>query len=94
MADETLKWKLFPFLLMGKAKTWYNRHVGSSQGDWKVMRDNFCLKFFLIEKVAKIHFEIIGFKQLDNESLGKAWKRFDGFINSRPNLALPEPMLL
>ena len=44
--------------------------------------------------VAKLRFEIIGFKQLDNESLGKAWDHFDGFINSGSNLALPEPMLL
>jgi len=48
----------------------------------------------LVEKVAKLWFEIIGFKQLDKESLGKAWDRFDSFVNSRPNLALPEPMLL
>jgi hypothetical protein len=33
MADETLRWKLFPFSLMGEAKHWYNRHVENSQGD-------------------------------------------------------------
>jgi len=31
---------------------------------------------------------------LDKESLGKAWDRFESFVNSRPNLALQEPMLL
>jgi len=36
----------------------------------------FCLKFFLVEKVAKLQYEIIGFKQLDNESLGKALGSF------------------
>ena len=79
---------------MGRAKKWYNRHVGNSQGDWDILRKDFCLKFFPVEKVAKLRFEIIGFKQLDNESLGKAWDHFDGFVNSRPNLALSEPMLL
>ena len=49
---------------------------------------------FPVEKVAKLRFEIIVFKQLDKESLGKAWDRFDSFVNSGPNLALPEPMLL
>jgi hypothetical protein len=43
MADETLRCKLFPFSLMGEAKHWYNRHVGSSQGDWEVLCSNFCL---------------------------------------------------
>jgi len=33
MPDETLRWKLFPFSLTGRAKKWYNRHVGDSQGD-------------------------------------------------------------
>jgi len=94
MADETLRWKIFPFSLTGRAKKWYNRHVGNSQGDWDILRKDFCLKFFPVEKVDKLRFEIVGFKQLDNESLGKAWDRFDGFVNSRPNLALPEPMLL
>ena len=30
--DETLRWKLFPFKLKGKAKQWYNRAVGKQQG--------------------------------------------------------------
>jgi len=94
MADETLRRKLFPFSLTGRAKKWYNHHVGNSQGDWDILRKYFCLKFFPVEKVAKLRFEIIGSRQLDKESLGKAWDHFDSFVNSGPNLALPEPMLL
>ena len=37
MADETLRWKHFPFSLTGRAKKWYNRHVGNSQGDWDIL---------------------------------------------------------
>jgi len=77
MADKTLRWKLFPFSLTGRAKKWYNHHVGNSQGDWDILRKDFYLIFFLVEKVAKLRFEIIGFKQLDNQSLGKAWHHFD-----------------
>jgi len=29
MSDETLRWKLFPFSLMGKVKRWYNLTIGS-----------------------------------------------------------------
>ena len=29
MSDETLRWKLFPFSLTGKAKRWYNLIIGS-----------------------------------------------------------------
>ena len=35
MLDETLRWKLFPFSLTGKAKCWYNLTIGSRQGDWR-----------------------------------------------------------
>jgi hypothetical protein len=31
MSYETLRWKLFPFSLIGKAKHWYNRHVKRSK---------------------------------------------------------------
>jgi hypothetical protein len=30
---ETLKWKVFPFLLTGWAKQWYKLHVSSCHGD-------------------------------------------------------------
>ena len=51
MANETLRWKLFPFSLTGQAKKWYNRHVGNSQGDWDILRKEFCIKFFPVENV-------------------------------------------
>ena len=33
MSDETLRWKLFPFSLMGRAKHWYSQTIGSMQGE-------------------------------------------------------------
>ena len=33
MPDETLRWKLFPFSLTGKAIHWYNFTIDSRQGD-------------------------------------------------------------
>ena len=33
MSDKTLRWKLFPFSLTGRAKQWYSRTIGSMQGD-------------------------------------------------------------
>jgi hypothetical protein len=42
MSDETLRWKLFPFFLKGKAKTWYKRTIGSKEGDWEALSSSFC----------------------------------------------------
>jgi hypothetical protein len=38
--------------------------------------------------------KILSFEQQKNESLGKAWERFDSIVNLGPSLALPKPMLL
>jgi hypothetical protein len=34
MNHEALKWKAFPFSLMGWAKQWYKLHVSSCNGSW------------------------------------------------------------
>jgi hypothetical protein len=33
MSEETLKWKLFPFSLMGRAKHWYTLTTRNNQGN-------------------------------------------------------------
>jgi hypothetical protein len=33
MSNKTVRWKLFPFSLTGKAKHWYNLTIGNRQGD-------------------------------------------------------------
>jgi hypothetical protein len=45
MTQETLRWNLFPFSLIGKAKQWYTFVVGSMNGDWDKLKDKFCLAF-------------------------------------------------
>ena len=33
MSNKTVRWKLFLFSLMGRAKHWYSQTIGSMQGD-------------------------------------------------------------
>ena len=54
MSHETIKWKLFLFSLMGRAKHWYTQTVGSVQGDWEALCPSFCLSFFLISGVVSL----------------------------------------
>jgi hypothetical protein len=46
MTQETHKWKLFPFSLIGRAKMWYAHSVRDINGNWDELRDKFCLVFF------------------------------------------------
>jgi hypothetical protein len=54
MPYETLRWKLFSFSLIRKAKYWYNHHVKRSKRNWEALSSSFCLQFFTIYKVVKL----------------------------------------
>ena len=44
LSDKTLRWKLFLFSLIGRAKQWYSLTIGSMQGDWEML----CSKFVYV----------------------------------------------
>ena len=94
MTQETIKWKLFPFSLLGRAKQWYAHTVGGVHGDWVELRDKFCLTFFPNSRVAALRIEILKFQQKEKETLGAAWARFLSLINTGPDLSLPDHVLL
>jgi hypothetical protein len=43
MSYETLRWKLFPFSLIEKAKHWYKRQVKRNKGNREALSSSFCL---------------------------------------------------
>ena len=94
MSHETLKWKLFLFLFMRTAKDWYTRTVGSVQGDWEALCSSFFLSFFPISRVVSLRIEVLSFKQTEKKSLGAAWACFNDLVNSGPDLAIQDHMLL
>ena len=94
MSDETLRWKFFPFSLMGKAKRWYRQTIGSMQGDWEILCFKFCLHFFPISRVVSLRKQVLNFRQLEEESLGTSWDRFNELIITGPDLAIQDPVLL
>jgi hypothetical protein len=63
MNHETLKWKAFPFSLMGWAKQWYKFHVSSCHGSWVILKDQFCFTFFSLSKNIDLHNEVLNFAQ-------------------------------
>ena len=94
MSDETLRWKLFLFSLMGRAKQWYSQTVGSMQGDWETLCSKFCLRFFPISKLVSLRKEVLNFRQLEEESLGTSWERINSLIITRLGLIIQDPVLL
>jgi hypothetical protein len=94
MSDKTLRWKLFPFSLTGRAKHWYSQTVGSMQRDWEMLCSKFCLRFFPISRVVSLRKEILNFRQLEEESLAASWDHFYDLIITGPDLATQDPVLL
>ena len=94
MSQETLRWKLFPFSLVGKAKQWYTQNVRGLIQDWEELRDDFCLLFSSSSHEASLRSEILAFEQLEKESLGAAWARFSRLLASSPDWSIPDEISL
>jgi hypothetical protein len=72
MTQETIKWKLFPFSLLGKVKQWYAHSVRDINGDWDELWKTFGLVFFPTSQVNALRIEILTFQQKEKENLGAA----------------------
>ena len=75
MAQEAVRWKLFPFSLKERMEQWYTCTIGSMCGDWKELRADFCHSFSRDKRINSLPIDILDFKQLE-ESIGAAWARF------------------
>ena len=73
ITQETLRWKLFPFSLMGKVKQWCTHAVESTNGDWDELKDKFCLAFFPMSHIDYLPRAILDFEQNEKESIGATW---------------------
>ena len=71
MTQQTLRWKLFPLSLMGKAKQWYMFAIESTNGDWDKLKNKFCLAFFPMSHIGSLPRAILDFEQ-NEESIGAA----------------------
>jgi hypothetical protein len=94
ISQETLRWKLFPFSLVGKAEQWYTHNVRGMIQDWEELRDDFCLSFSSSSHEASLRSEILAFEQLEKESLGAAWARFSHLLASCPDWSIPDDVSL
>ena len=85
MSQESLRWKLFPFSLVGKAEQWYTHNVRGTIHDWEELRDDFCLSFSSASHTTSLRSEILAFEQVEKETVGAAWARFSRLLASSPD---------
>ena len=65
--------RLFPFSLLGKAKTWFysNKEAFTT---WEAFSNAFLAKYFLVGKTNALRNRISGIQQLPDESIPEAWE--------------------
>jgi hypothetical protein len=92
--DEWFKWDLFPYSLVGEAKTWYSFASFEVEGNWNKLTKKFCEKFFPISKVQHPRRQVITFMQGEEDWIDHAWNRFDELIEQGPRLFFSDDIRL
>nr|GEY08384.1 reverse transcriptase domain-containing protein [Tanacetum cinerariifolium] len=83
--DDTLRLYLFPQSLTHYATTWFDRLPENSITTFERMAKMFLGKYFPPSMVTKLMNEITNFRQRPDESLFKAWKRYNLSIDRCPD---------
>jgi hypothetical protein len=90
MTQETLRWKLFPFSLIGRVEQWYTHTIGSMNGDLEELRVDCCYSFSLTEHIDSLPIDVLSFEQLEKKSIGVAWARSSHLLACIPDLSIPD----
>jgi len=81
--DNVHLW-LFPFSLLGNAKTWFYTNKADFT-TWDACSNAFLTKYFPVGKTNALRSKISGFQQLPDEAIPEAWERFQESIAACPH---------
>jgi len=82
--------RLFPFLLVGKAKEWLKSHPNQSLASWNDVEEKFLHRFFPLSRFIKAKSDISTFRQGSNEIFCDAWERFKVMLSRCLNHGLED----
>nr|GEW88804.1 reverse transcriptase domain-containing protein [Tanacetum cinerariifolium] len=85
VTDDALRMYLFPHSLTHHATAWFDRFPRNSINKFVEMAKLFLGKYFPPSMVTKLRNEITNFCQRPDESLFKAWERYNLSIDRCPN---------
>ena len=72
---------LFPFSLLGKAKTWFYSNK-EAFNTWEACSNAFLAKYFPVGKTNALRNRISGIQQLPDETIPEAWERLQEYIQA------------
>ena len=91
---ETVKLKVFPFSLRGRAKEWLQSLPKNSIDSWDKCKDAFIGKYYPPAKIIQLRSNIMNFRQLDNEHAAQAWERMKSLVKNCPTHGLTTWMFI
>src|SRR4051812_9373912 len=90
VSDDAIRLRLFSFSLRDKAKAWVQAQPAGTFKTWEELSKAFIYKYFPPSRASQLKNEILGFQQLDGETLYEAWERYKDLLRKCPNHELPK----
>ena len=84
VAPESIKLRLFPFSLLGKAKQWFYKDKEAVK-TWDKCSTAFIAKFFPMVRTNTLRGRISNFQQSPMETIPEAWERLQDYIQACPH---------
>ena len=84
VAPASIRLRLFPFSLAGKAKQWFYKEK-EAISMWDQCSATFLTKFFPMGKTNALRGKISNFQQTSLESIPEAWERLQDYIQAYPH---------
>nr|GEW17560.1 reverse transcriptase domain-containing protein [Tanacetum cinerariifolium] len=88
--NDVIKLMMFPYLLDGNARVWYDKEPSNSTLTWEDFVNKFMNQFFPPSKTTHLKNEISHFTQRFEETFGEAWKRFKEMLRACPHHGFTE----
>ena len=85
---DTIKLKIFPFSLRGRAKEWLQSLPRNIIDSWDKCKDAFIGNYYPPAKIIQLRSNIMNFRQLDNEHVAQAWEHMKTLVKNCPKHGL------
>ena len=90
---DIVRLRLFPFSLLGKAKTWFYSNKEAFM-TWEACSNAFLAKYFLAGKTNALRNRITEIQQLPDETIPKVWERLQEYIQACPHHSIEEWLII
>src|SRR6185312_6524993 len=90
---DNVRLRLFPFSLLGKAKTWFYTYKEGFD-TWDASSNAFLVKYFPVGKTNALRKRISSFEQLQDETVPKAWEYLQEYIAACPHHGMKEWLII